>query len=78
MRSNLIGIHQATRQVIYHYQVTTILDFPGQTCHPENTDIGISGCPVPFHNKETKLGRSDHEASPSAGKSMSLQLFLVM
>ena len=50
----------------------------------------FSGCTVLLDSKETKLGSSDEEASPSAGKnvgdilvpcthrSVSLQLFLVV
>ena len=34
----------------------------------------FSGCTVPPDNKETKLGSSDQEASPSAGKNTGIVL----
>ena len=39
---------------------------PDLTCHLEG--IGVSGCTVPPDSKETELGSSEQEASPSAGK----------
>ena len=46
-----------------------ILAFPDQTCHLEDT-----GCTVPPDSKETELGSSDQEASPSAGKNTGVVL----
>ena len=36
----------------------------------------FSGCTVPANSKETKLGSSDQEASPSAGKNTRVALVL--
>ena len=46
------------------------LDFSDLTCH-RNT---FSGCTVLPDSKETKLGSSNQEASPSAGKNTGLVL----
>ena len=60
------------------------LAFSDLTCHLEDTGMVFSGCTVPSDSKETELGSSDQEASPSAGKNMfthgcaSLQMFLVV
>ena len=50
------------------------LAFSDLTCHLEDTIIGVSGCTVPPDSKETKLGSSDQEASPSAGKNTGVVL----
>ena len=44
------------------------LAFSDLTCHFEDTEIGVSGCTVLPDSKETELGSSDQEASPSVGK----------
>ena len=44
------------------------LAFSDLTCCLEDTGKVFSGCTVPPDSKETKLGSSDQEASPSAGK----------
>ena len=46
------------------------LDFSDLTCH-RNT---FSGCTVLPDSKETKLGSSNQEASPSAGKNTGIVL----
>ena len=45
-----------------------VLVFSGLTCLLGDTGIGFSGCTVLPDSKETKLGSSDQEASPSVGK----------
>ena len=51
------------------------LAFSDLNCHLEDTGIGVfSGCTVPPDSKETKLGSSDQEASPSAGKNTGVVL----
>ena len=50
--------------------VYPFLDFS----HLEDTGIGFSGCNVPSDSKETELGRSNQEASPSAGKNTGIVL----
>ena len=44
--------------------------FSDLTCHLQV----FSGCTVPPDGKETKLGSSDEEASPSAGKNTGIVL----
>ena len=44
------------------------LAFPDLTCHLEIQELVFSGCTVPHDSKETKLGSSDQEVSPSVGK----------
>ena len=61
------------------------LAFSNLTCHLEDMGIGVFRLHCAAYIKETKLGSSDQEASPSAGKnsfsamfahgSASLQLF---
>ena len=48
------------------------LAFPDLTCHLEDTGIGVFT--VPPDSKETELGSSDQEASPSAGKNTGVVL----
>ena len=48
------------------------LAFSDLNCHLEDTVF--SGCTVPPDSKETKLGSSDQEASPSAGKNTGVVL----
>ena len=50
------------------------LAFPDLTCHLQDTGRVFSGCTVSSDGKETKLGRSDQEASPSAGKNTGIVL----
>ena len=45
---------------VYTYHILAFLDL---TCHLEDMGIGVSGCTV-----QTKLRKSDQEASPSAGE----------
>ena len=42
--------------------------FSDLTCHLEDTGIGVFWLPVAPDSKETELGSSDQEASPSACK----------
>ena len=44
------------------------LGFSDLTCHLEHTGIGVFWLHLPPDSKETELGSSNHEASPSAGK----------
>ena len=37
----------------------------------------FSGCPVPPDSKKTKLGSSNQESSPSAGKPLHIRIVLV-
>ena len=53
------------------------LAFSGLTYHTEDTGIDFSGCTVLPDSKETGLGSSDQEASPSAGKN-NTRLVLVL
>ena len=48
------------------------LGFSDLTCHLEHTGIGVFWLHLPPDSKETELGSSDHEASPSAGKNTSI------
>ena len=48
--------------------------FTDLTCQLENTRIMFSGCTVLPDSKETELGSSDQEASPSAGKNTGVVL----
>ena len=48
--------------------VNLFLAFADLTCHLEDTGIGVFWFPVPPDSKETELGSSDQEVSPSAGK----------
>ena len=48
------------------------LAFSDLTCRLEDTVF--SGCTVPPDSKETELGSSDQEASPSAGRNTGLVL----
>ena len=50
--------------------VYPFLAFSDLTCHIEDTGIGAFGCAVLPDTKETELGSSDQEASPSAGKNI--------
>ena len=51
------------------------LPFSDLTCHLEDTGIEVfSGCTVPPDSKEAKLGSSQQEASPSAGKNTRIDL----
>ena len=45
------------------------LAFSDLTCHLEDMGIGVSGCTV-----QTKLRKSDQEASPSAGENTGVVL----
>ena len=52
-----------------------VLAFSNFACDLDDTGIGVSGCTVPPHSKETKLGSSNQEASsPSAGKNIRVVL----
>ena len=44
------------------------LAFSDLTCHLEDMGIGVLWLHVPPDSKETELGSSNQEASPSAGK----------
>ena len=44
------------------------LAFSDLTCHLEDTGIGVFWLQCPSNSKETELGSSDQEVSPSAGK----------
>ena len=44
------------------------LAFSNMTCHLQDTGKVFSGCTVLPGSKETKLGSSEQEAPPSAGK----------
>ena len=50
------------------------LAFSDLNCHLRDTRIGISGCTVLPDSKETELGSSNQEASPSAGKNTGVVL----
>ena len=50
------------------------LAFSDLTCHLEDTGIGVSGCTMSPDSKETELGSSNQEASPSAGKNTRIAL----
>ena len=50
------------------------LAFSDLTCHLEDTGIGVSGSTEPPDSKETKLGSSNREASPSAGNTTGVVL----
>ena len=50
------------------------LAFSDLTCHLEDTGKVFSGCTVPSNSKEIKLGGSDQEAFPSAGKNTGANL----
>ena len=45
-----------------------LLAFSNLTCYLEDTGYVFSGCTVLPDSKETELGSSDQEASPSAAK----------
>ena len=55
----------------YHFVAFSVL-----TCHLEDTGIGVTGCSVPPDSKETELGSTNQEASPSAGKNTKIVLVL--
>ena len=44
------------------------LAFSDLTCHLEDVGIVFSGCVVPPDSKETELGSSNQDTSPSVGK----------
>ena len=46
----------------------------GGSCHLEDTGIGLSGSTVPPDSKKIKIGSSNQEASPSAGKNTEIVL----
>ena len=46
----------------------SILAFSNLTCNLEHTGISAFDCSAPPDSKESELGNSDQEASPSAGK----------
>ena len=48
--------------------------FSDLTCRLEDTRISVSGCTVSPDSKETELGSSDQEASPSVGKNTGVVL----
>ena len=50
------------------------LAFSDLTCHLEDRGIGAFGCTMLPDSKETELGSSDQEASPSAGKNTGVVL----
>ena len=50
------------------------LDFSDLSCHLEDTGRSVFGCTVPPDGNKTKLGSSDQEASPSAGKNTGIVL----
>ena len=50
------------------------LAFPDRTYHLEDMEIGVFWLPVLPDSKETKLGSSDQEASPSVGKNIGVVL----
>ena len=50
------------------------LDFSDLTGHLEILEYVFSGCTVPPDSKETELGSSDKDASPSAGKNTGVVL----
>ena len=50
------------------------LAFSDLTCHLKDTGIDVSSCTVLPDSKETKLGSSNQEASPSAGKNTGIHL----
>ena len=52
----------------------SFLAFSDLTCHLEDTGIGVSGCTMSPDSKETELGSSNQEASPSAGKNTGIVL----
>ena len=52
----------------------TVLTFSDLTCHLEDTRIGIFWLQRAADSKETKLGSSNQEASPSAGKNTGVVL----
>ena len=50
------------------------LFFSDLTCDHKDTGIGVSGCTVLSDSKKTKLGSSDHEASPSESENTGVVL----
>ena len=54
----------------------TVLAFLDLTCRLEDTEIVFPGCIVLLGSRETKLGSSNQEASPSASKNTILVLVL--
>ena len=51
-----------------------VLAFSYLTCHLEDTEKVFCGCTVLPDSKEIKLGSTNQEASPSAGKSTGIFL----
>ena len=47
-----------------------LLAFSNLTCHLKDTGISVFCYTIPPNSKETELGRSNQEASPSAGKKL--------
>ena len=59
--------------------VTSVAAYPflassDLTCYLEDTGIGVFWFHCPHDSKETELGSSNHEASPSAGKNIRVVL----
>ena len=54
--------------VVIRVDAYPFLAFSDLTCHLEIWEYVFSGCTVLPDSKETKLGSSNQEASPSAGK----------
>ena len=52
----------------------SFLAFSDLTCHLQDTGKVSSGCTVPPNSKETELGSSHQETSPSAGKNTGIVL----
>ena len=67
-----VGVH--TVVAVINVDACPFSAFSDLTCHLENTGIGFSGCTVLPGSRETELGNSDQEASPSAGKNTSIVL----
>ena len=72
--SNGITIKMLYVVDVYAYPFFDLSDL---TCHFEDVGIGFSGCIVLCDSNETKLGSSNQEASPSAGKNTGIVLVYV-
>ena len=76
-RSVQTGLERWTLVVaVISVDAYTVLTFLDLTCHLEDTEIVSPGCTALLGSKETNLGSSNQEASPSASKNTILVLVL--
>ena len=69
VRSAETGLERWTLVVaVISVDAYSILAFSNLTCNLEHTGISAFDCSAPPDSKESELGNSDQEASPSAGK----------